>query len=156
MALAALLATSSSVNANVYAAVGSTAKLAESGTFPPVFGSPAWIGGTRGLTISVVLILLLANLVDLTAIASLGSAVALGIFVVTSIAAYRLRHETASRASILVTAFALTVVVLVVFAVQTLKTSPETFVAMIGIVALAVALEMFWSAVRARRASHTQ
>ena len=92
----------------------------------------------------------------ITAIASLGSAVALGIFVVTSIAAYRLRHETASRASILVTAIALTVVVLVVFAVQTLKTSPETFVAMIGIVALAVALEMFWSAVRARRASHTQ
>ena len=38
MAVAALLATSSSVNANIYAATGSTAKLAETGTFPPVFG----------------------------------------------------------------------------------------------------------------------
>ncbi|MDV6270955.1 APC family permease [Rhodococcus globerulus] len=155
MALAALLATASSVNANVYAAVGSTAKLAESGTFPPIFGNPSWTGGTRGLTISVMLILLLANLVDLTAIASLGSAVALAIFLVTSIAAYRLRHETASRASIIIAAIALTIVVLVVFAVQTLTTSPETFAAMIGIVALAVALEMSWSTVRARRASRT-
>ncbi len=156
MALAALLATSSSVNANVYAAAGSTAKLAESGTFPPVFGSRAWVGGTRGLTISVTLILLLANLVDLTAIASLGSAVALAIFLVMSIAAYRLRHETDSRAGILVAGIVLTVVVLVVFAVQTLLTAPQTFVAMIGIVVLAVVLELFWSAVRARRASRTR
>lgn len=153
MALAALLATSSSVNANVYAAVGSTAKLAESGTFPPVFGSRARIGGTRGLTISVVLILLLANLVDLTAIASLGSVVALTIFLVTSIAAYRLRHETASRAGILVTGIVLTVIVLAVFAVQTLQTSPETFAAMIAIVALAVVLEILWSRLRTHRAS---
>ena len=96
MAVAALLATSSSVNANIYAASGSTAKLAESGMFPPVFGQLARVGGTRGLVISVALVLLLANLVDLTAIASLGSVVALGIFLVTSVAAYRLRKETAS------------------------------------------------------------
>jgi amino acid transporter len=35
MAIAALLATSSSVNANIYAATRSTAKLAESGMFRP-------------------------------------------------------------------------------------------------------------------------
>ena len=78
MAIAALLATSSSVNANIYAATGSTAKLAESGTFPPVFGQLARVGGTRGLVISVLAVLGLAYFVDLTAIASLGSAVALG------------------------------------------------------------------------------
>ena len=45
MAVAALLATSSSVNANLYAAAGSTAKLAETGQFPPVFGQrPGWAG----------------------------------------------------------------------------------------------------------------
>jgi amino acid transporter len=41
MAVAALLATSSSVNANIYAAVGTTTKLAESRQFPPVFGQRA-------------------------------------------------------------------------------------------------------------------
>jgi amino acid permease-like protein len=49
MAIAALLATSSSVNANIYAASGSTAKLAESGMFAPVFGQLARVGGTRHL-----------------------------------------------------------------------------------------------------------
>jgi amino acid transporter len=151
MAVAALLATSSSVNANIYAAVGSTAKLAESGTFPPVFGQLARVGGTRGLVISVVLVLLLANLVDLTAIASLGSVVALAIFLVTSIAAYRLRRETNSRAWVLIAAIAATVVVLAVFAVQTLRTDPGTFIAMIGILVLATILDLVWSRVRDRR-----
>jgi len=72
MVVAALLATSSSMNANIYSAAGSTARLAETGTFPPVFRETARVGGTRGLVISVILVLLLAALMDLTAIASLG------------------------------------------------------------------------------------
>jgi len=151
MALAALLATSSSVNANLYAATGSTAQLAEAGEFPPVFGQRARVGGTRGLVISVVAVLLLANLVDLTAIASLGSVVALGIFLITSVAALRLRADTGSQAWLIVVAIAATAFVLVVFGVQTLRQAPQTFVAMIGIVALAVVLDLVWSRLRARR-----
>jgi amino acid transporter len=59
MALAAVL-----VNANICAATGLTAALAEAGLFPQVFSRPARVGGTRGLVISVVAVLLLANLVD--------------------------------------------------------------------------------------------
>ncbi|MGW0175559.1 APC family permease [Rhodococcus sp. NPDC003322] len=151
MAFAALLATSSSANANLYAAVGSTAKLAEAGSFPPVFGKRARIGGTVGLTITAVLILLLALFVDLTAIASLGSVVALAIFLVTSIGAFRLRKEIRARTSILVAGIALTAIVLAVFAVQTLRTAPETFAGMVAILVLAVVLELSWSRVRARR-----
>ena len=88
--------------------------------FPPVFGQLARVGGTRGLVISVIVVLLLANFVDLSAIASLGSAVALAIFLITSIAAYRLRAETGSRTSLLLAGILLTIVVLLVFAVQTL------------------------------------
>jgi amino acid transporter len=151
MAVAALLATSSSVNANIYAATGSTKKLAESGMFPPVFGARAYVGGTRGLTISVFLVLLLANLVDLTAIASLGSVVALAIFLVVSIAAFKLRVETGSRAWVLIAAIVLTLVVVAVFVVETLRTEPETFVAMVGILLLATVLDLVWSRLRARR-----
>ena len=150
MAVAALLATSSSVNANIYAAAGSTAKLAETGTFPPVFGQTARVGGTRGLVISIVLVLLLAALVDLTAIASLGSAVALAIFLVVSVAAFRLRRETGSSTAVLVAAIVLTVAVLLVFAVQTLRNEPETFVATIAILVLAAVLDLVWSRVRER------
>ena len=154
MAVAALLSTSSSVNANVYAATGSTAKLAEAGMFPPVFGQLARVGGTRGLVISVVVVLLLANLVDLTAIASLGSVVALTIFLVTAAAAFRLRTEIGARTWVLVTAIGLTVAVLVAFTVDTARTAPETFTAMIGILVLAVLLDLLWTRVRRRR-SHS-
>jgi amino acid transporter len=149
MAVAAMLATAASVNANLYAATGSTAKLAESGLFPPVFGQHARVGSTRGMVISAVLILLLANLVDLTAIASLGSMVALSIFLVLAVAAYRLRAETGSRATILVAGIALTALVMLIFMVQTLRTAPETFTAMLGILALATILDLVWA--RARR-----
>jgi hypothetical protein len=101
--------------------------------------------------ISVIAVLLLANFVDLTAIASLGSAVALSIFLINSIGAYRLKAETASRTSVLIAGIALTVVVLLVFAVQTLRTEPLTFVAMIAIVGLAIILDVIWSRIRARR-----
>jgi hypothetical protein len=96
--------------------------------------------------------LLLANLVDLTAIASLGSVVALGIFLVTSLAALRLQHETRSSPVVIGVGIAATALVLVIFGIQTLRESPETFAAMIGIMALAVALDLLWSWLRVRRA----
>ena len=65
--------------------------------FPPVFGQLARVGATRGLVISVIVVLLLANFV--TAIATLGSVVALALFLITSIAAYRLKKDTKSRES---------------------------------------------------------
>jgi uncharacterized membrane protein YfcA len=104
--------------------------------------------------ISVIAVLLLALLVDLTAIASLGSVVALVIFLVTSIAAYRLRAQTGSKAWLLLTGITLTVVVLVVFTVQTVQTAPETFVAIVGVLVLAIVMDLIWRRVRARRAAH--
>ena len=65
------------------------------GQFPPIFGRGALIHrSTRGLSITVLAILLLANLVDLTAIASLGSVVALTLFLVLAVVGLRLRTET--------------------------------------------------------------
>jgi amino acid transporter len=151
MAFAALLSTTSAVNANIYAATGSTRKLAESGMFPPVFGQLAHVGGTRGLVISVAAILLLANLVDLSSIASLGSVVALAIFLVTGTAAFRLRREIGARTWVVVAAVVLTAAVLVVFAVDTARTAPQTFTAMVAILALAVVLDLVWTLVRRRR-----
>ncbi|MET0910335.1 MAG: amino acid transporter, partial [Ilumatobacteraceae bacterium] len=151
MAVAALLATISSMNANIYGAVGLTSSLARTRQFPRAFGRVAIVGGTRGLTITCAAVLLLANLVDLTAIASVGSVVALTIFLMVAIAAMRLRRETGSNAIVISVAIAATVVVLGTFLVDTLQNEPETFVATLGVLALAVVMEFAWSAMRARR-----
>lgn len=156
MALAALLATSSSVNANIYGAANSTAALARSGQFPPIFGQEARVGGTRGLVISTAVVLLLANLVDLSAIASLGSISALAIFLLVALAGFRLRKEAACQAWVIVAAMASTSIVLVVFAVDTFSSDPGIFAAMVGMLVLAVALEMTWSRIRDRRMRERQ
>lgn len=144
MAVAALLATSSSVNANVFAAGNITAALAQQRLFPPLFGRQLKHLGPSGLAISAALVLVLANLFDLSAIADIGSAVAMIIFLLIGAAALRLRGETGSSVPIIVTAMGMTVVVLALFAKNTLEDDPGTFVAMVVIALLAVALDRLW------------
>ena len=149
MSIAALLATSSSVNANLFAAGNITALLAKEQMFPPFFGGRA-LGGPKGLVISAAGVLLLANVFDLTAIAQIGSVVAMVIFLMIGVAAVRLRHETGSNAAVIVTAMAMTTVVLVLFMADTLENDPATFVWTIVIALLAILLEGFWSRVHVR------
>jgi amino acid transporter len=144
IAIAALLATASSVNATLYASGGLTTKLAEIGQFPPSFGSGSPLGRHGGLIITSALVLVVANVVDLSAIASVGSACSLLIFLFVGIAGYRRRAETASRGPVVLAAIAVTAIVLVFFAVDTLNNEPETFMAIVAIALLAVILDLLW------------
>lgn len=144
MAVAALLATASSVNANVFAAGGITANLAETGQFPPFFAGKAPVFGSRGTAISVGLVLLLANFFDLSAIASIGSAVALAIFAMVGVASMQLRSETDSNPVILVSAIVGTLVVLLLFSIDTARNDPRTFVAILVLGALTVVFDLVW------------
>ena len=150
MAIAALLATSSSVNATLYASGGLTAMLAEVGQFPPFFGRGSRLGSHAGLLITSALVLAVANLVDLSAIASVGSACSLMIFLLVGVAGYRRRAETGSNAAVVLAAIGVTGVVLVAFAADTLRNAPETFSAIVGIAALSVALDLVWKRARDR------
>ncbi len=148
MAIAALLATSSSVNATLYASGGLTAMLAEVGQFPPFFGRGSPLGKHAGMLITGGIVLVVANLVDLSAIASVGSACSLMIFLLVGISALRLRSETGSNAAIILTAIAATAVVLVFFAIDTLRNAPETFTAIVAIALLAIILDAVWKHIR--------
>ena len=116
MAIAALLATASSVNATLYASSGLTALLAQVGQFPPFFGRSSPLGSQAGMLITAATVLVVSNLVDLSAIASVGSACSLLIFLLVGMAGYRLRSETGSRGGIVLAGMAATAVVLVFFA----------------------------------------
>jgi amino acid transporter len=148
MAIAALLATSSSVNATLYASDGLTRMLAQVGQFPPFFGSGSRLGAHAGLLITGTAVLIVSNLVDLSAIASVGSAISLVIFMLVGVAGYRRRAETGSLAVIVLAAILATAIVLGFFAVDTLRSSPETFSAIIVITALAVVLDFVWKRMR--------
>ena len=106
------------------------------------------LGPEVGLLITGGVVLVVANLVDLSAIASVGSAVALMIFLLVGAAGYRRRHDTESNVVIVCLAIAVTAIVLVFFAIDTLRNAPETFIAIIAIAALAVVLDSVWKHVR--------
>src|SRR3954469_19974562 len=146
--IAALLATTSSTNATLYASGSLTAMLAESGQFPPAFGAQSRLGRHGGLVITAALVLVVANMVDLSAIASVGSAIALAVFVLVGIAGYRRRADTGANTAVTIAAIGVSAVVLAFFAVDTLRNAPWTFVAIIVIAVLAVVLD----ALRKRRA----
>ena len=105
----------------------------------------------RRLMITSGLVLLVANLIVLSAIASVGSACSLGLFLLVGVAAYRRRADTGSRAWVVLAAIALTAIVLVFFAVDTVRDAPETFAAIVAIGALSVLLDLIWK--HARRES---
>jgi amino acid transporter len=153
MAIAALLATASSVNANLFAAGNMTASLAEAGQFPPVFGGRARLLGTRGLAISVGIVVVMALFLDLSTVASVGSAVALAVFAMVGVAAIRLRAETGSNLVLLLAAVAATLLVLVLFAIDTARNEPRTFVAMLVVGVLAAVLDFLWKRQRERPAA---
>ena len=64
--------------------------LAEVGQFPPFFGRGSRLGPNGGLLITAAIVLVVSNLVDLSAIASVGSACSLLIFLLVGVAGYRL------------------------------------------------------------------
>ena len=96
--------------------------------------------------ISSFLILALALLFDVTAIASIGSAVALAIFALITIAHLRMTKETGASKFILILALTATSLAILLFSWYTLMTSPQTFVILIGTIILAWVVEAVWRA----------
>ncbi|HEX3454990.1 MAG TPA: hypothetical protein VHS03_10205, partial [Gaiellaceae bacterium] len=125
----------------------------QEGLFPDFFGAGSRLGKHAGLLITGGLVLLIANLVDLSAIASVGSAVALLVFLLVGLAGFRLRRETGSNVGLVLAAMGANVVVLIAFGLDTWRTAPETFAAIVGILVLAVVLDGWTRRSRARASS---
>ncbi len=148
MAVVALLSTAGCTNATLYASGNLTDQLAEAKLFPEFFGATSRLGKHAGLLITSALVLIIANVVDLSAIASVGSAVSLMVFLLVGIAGWRRRADTNSNPVIVALAIAVIAIVLGFFAVDTLQNAPETFIAIILLGLLAIGLD---AAVRGRR-----
>lgn len=98
--------------------------------------------------VTAAIVLCVSNLVDLSAIASVGSACSLVIFVLVGVAAYKTRSETGAAAPVVLAAIAVTLIVLSFFAVDTVRNAPETFVAIVAIAALSIVLDFAWKRMR--------
>jgi amino acid transporter len=126
--------------------------MAKDGHLPPIFGMKRRRreGGTQGLVISALLILALALLFDVTAIASIGSAVALAIFALITVAHLRMTKETGASKFVLVLALVGTTLAILLFSWYTLMTSPTTFVILVATIILAWVVEAVWRRISKR------
>ena len=125
--------------------------MAKIGQFPPLLGRRLGGRAPTGLLVSAGLAIVLAVGFNLTAIASIGSAVALVVFTLVTAGHLRIRADTGARAVVLIVAVVATVVVLVTFALTTLVQEPVTALALGVILLLSLILDIGWKSLRRSR-----
>jgi L-asparagine transporter-like permease len=144
MSITGLFATAGATNAGLYPAAGLCEHMASIGQFPPGLGRTIGNRVPMGLVVTAAIAMVLAVGFDLSAIASIGSAVALLVFTMVSIGHLRVRGETGARVGLIIAAIASTSIVLLAFALTTLIDEPGTAIALIVIVGAGVVADLVW------------
>jgi amino acid transporter len=142
MTVTGLFATTGATNAGLYPAAGLCEHMVGQGQFPPVLGRRFGGRAPAGLLLTSGIAVVLAAGFDLSSIASIGSAIALMVFTLVSVAHVRARGDTGANLGMLALAIGSTVAVLVAFAATTLVEEPATLVTIIVIVVLSVGLDL--------------
>ncbi len=151
MSVTALFATAGATNAGLFPAAGLADEMVATGQFAPVM-SARWAQRVPGgLFFTALVAIVLAVGFDLSAIASIGSAIALLVFTLVTIGHMRVRSETGANVVLLSLGVLTAGVVLVTFAFTTLPEEPGTAVALLVILALSVVLDLTWKRTRERR-----
>jgi amino acid transporter len=128
MAVAAMLSTASAVNASLYGSTNVSYVLAKHGELPRQFDRRTWHHAPEGLFITAGFVLVLASLLDLSQVASLGSLAALLVYIAVGAGHVRLRKETGARPWVLVVAVSLTTATLVAFVIRVFVDNPLVLV----------------------------
>jgi amino acid transporter len=144
MLLAASFSTSSAFNANVYAGAGFMGGLAERRQFPPFFAKKVGPHGILGMLISAAIVVVFSLLFDLSAIASMGSAVTLVFFTAITVGHIPLAKETGAKVWLLVVAALAAIVTFLLFFFGSLIDEPATLRAIVVVFLLAIAVEFGW------------
>ena len=144
MTVTALFSTAGATNAGLYPAAGLCEQMSEIGQFPPALGRRLVERVPAGLLVTATLAIVLAAGFDLSSIASIGSAIALVVFAMISAGHLRVRRDTGANVVLLFLAVLATTIVLVTFVFTTLVHEPATAVTLVAILAISVALDLWW------------
>lgn len=140
IAIAALISTASSINANLYSVTNVTYQLAKNGELPAAFGRPI-AHSHEGLVISGVLVAVMALLFDLSQIAAIGSISLLFVHGVTHLGHLRRIRETGASRVLVVLAAVASFGTMLLALVYVSRVATGVLVLLAGFVVLAVALE---------------
>jgi amino acid transporter len=151
ISLAALMSAASSINANLYSTANITLLMAKDGELPGFEGRKLWHAGTGGLLTTSIFILLIANFLDLTRIATLGSVIYLIIYSVVHLGHLKsLTFETGASKILIGLAFFSNFTVLVLFSIQMIKHDLIVFYVLIILLFIAIVIEIYMQKINKR------
>jgi amino acid transporter len=142
IAVAAMLSTASAINATLYGSARLSYTIATNGQLPKILERPVWGQPAEGLLITAALTLVVANVLDLTSIATLGSAGFLLIFAAVNAANVRRAAESHSRRSVSAIGGLACLAALAALIWQTASTTPQDLWALVALIGLAVLIEL--------------
>ena len=148
VAIAAVLATLSAINATLYGAARLSYVIATEGELPEILEDRIWNQPVVGLLITSILALLLSNLVDLSSISTMGSAGFLVVFGIVNASNFVKSKEIGSSKIISSLGFFACLFALGTLIWHTLNTSPDELWVLFAMVAVASLMEgayiFFW------------
>jgi len=141
VAITALIATASAINANLYAVTNVTYQLAKDGELPAAFGIP--IAHSReGLVISGILIIVLSLLFNLGEIAAIGSISILFVHAVTHIGHLKIISKTGASRLLVLLAVILSLLAMILALIYVNKESNQVIAILVGFVVVAATTEV--------------
>lgn len=142
---AALLATTSAVNATLFGDANLAFQVAKDGELPAGFERGIWHGGTASLFFAAGLTALVVVLFPLSAVGQMASLAFLIVYGMVSVGHLRIRDQTGARRGPLVAAVALNAALLVLLLGYTVHTGPPaTWLTMLGALAVSFAFEAIY------------
>ena len=144
IAVAAVLSTASAINATLYGTARLSYIIAKDGELPEFLERKVWNEPVEGLLITSVITLIVANLVDLSSISTMGSIGFLLIFAAVNFANTKLSHDTKSKKWISMTGAVLCFAALISLLWQTAESSPIQLAIPIIMIGIAVLIELMF------------
>lgn len=151
IAIAAMISSATSINANLYSTANITFLLAKDGELPPFECKKIWHSGTGGLLTTGILILVITNFFDLSKIATMGSIVYLIVYSAVHFGHLKsLIQETGASRVLVGLALLSNMGILLIFVTQIIMTSPNDLYFLIVLLIPVLLLEAYMQRVKSR------
>ena len=144
IAVAALLSTASAINATLYGTARLSYIIARDGELPSELERKIWNRPVEGLIITSLITLVIANLVDLSSISTMGSVGFLIIFAAVNAANVVLADSTGSSKWISLTGIILCISAIISLLWQSASRSPELILIPLGMIAVSLLIELLY------------
>ena len=152
IAIAALLSTSSAVNATLFGASKVSYQIARDGQLPATFTRSIWNRHVEGLFITGGLAIVFVLAFDLGPIAMMASASFLIVYASVNAAHLRVRHETGAKVSLVIASLVACIVMFVLLMIYVVANAPPAaWVALLATLVLSFLIEVVYRRHTGRR-----